>query len=112
MNNITERIGRILIVNVPRELDHHSASIIREETELMFRGNKIKYVIFNFSETKFMDSSGIGLIMGRYNEVRLQGGSVCVTNVSTNLEKIITLSGLYKVINKYSFVNEAIEAFS
>ena len=63
---------KILVIRMPRELDHHSAD--------------------------FMDSSGIGVIMGRYQNVRLLGGSVVATHVNDRIYKVLNLAGLTKVI--------------
>lgn len=93
-----------LVVTVPRELDHFVASNIREETDCLFEKAMIKYVVFDFSKTTFMDSSGIGLIMGRYRQVLRRKGNVYVYGVTENVDKIFMLSGLYKVVKKTNVI--------
>ena len=55
-----------------------------------------------------MDSSGIGAVIGRYKKVSNIGGKLCVAEVNKNVDKIFDLAGLYKIIKKYSNVNEAV----
>ena len=65
-----------LTIFLPGELDHHNAEEIRKGSDKLIEENHIKCVIFDFQETNFMDSSGIGVIMGRYKLVYLLGGEV------------------------------------
>ena len=64
-----------LTIYLPREVDHHNAEEIKREADAVVDRNHIKYVIFDFEKTDFMDSSGIGVIMGRYKTVSLIGGA-------------------------------------
>ena len=73
-----------LTIYLPREVDHHNADEIRKEADAVISRNHIRYVIFDFDRTDFMDSSGIGIIMGRYKTVSLIGGEVWA--VHTNEE--------------------------
>ena len=57
-----------LTIFLPGELDHHNAEEIRKESDHLIEHNHIRYVIFDFADTKFCDSSGIGVIMGRYRK--------------------------------------------
>ena len=102
-------IRRNLIVNVSKELDHHNAEIIRDEIDKLIIKNNIKCVIFDFSNTEFMDSSGIGVIMGRYKNIKNMGGNVVVTNVNTRMDRIFKLSGLYRIIKSYESVDNALK---
>lgn len=65
-----------LTIFLPHELDHHSAEEIRKLSDRLVEKNHIKHIIFDFKETNFMDSSGIGVIMGRYKQISLFGGAV------------------------------------
>ena len=89
-----------LTVFLPHELDHHNAEEIRKESDHLIERNHIRYVIFDFAETNFMDSSGIGVIMGRYKLVKNRGGKVTVTNINNSIDRILTISGLYKIVEK------------
>ena len=60
-----------LTIFLPHELDHHNAEEIRRESDHLIIRNHIRYIIFDFAETDFMDSSGIGMIMGRYRQINI-----------------------------------------
>lgn len=65
-----------LTIFLPGELDHHNAEEIRKRSDYLIDQNHIRYVIFDFTDTTFMDSSGIGVIMGRYKRIYMHGGEV------------------------------------
>lgn len=87
-----------LIVWVPKELDHHQADILRGEVELLLYIHHVKNIVFDFSETEFMDSSGIGVLIGRSRNLGYRNGIVYARNLNRRVEKIFTASGLGKII--------------
>ena len=93
--------GTTLTVHLPSELDHHNSEKIRIEADRLIRSKNIRRVQFDFSQTVFMDSSGIGMIIGRYKMMRFMGGTVIAVRVSEAMRRILTLSGIYKVIDIY-----------
>ncbi len=100
MEVLYEVRGDNLLIYLPRELDHHNAKMITEQTDWYIISNRIKNIIFNFKNTDFMDSSGIGVIMGRYKLLKGLGGEITVTNINPSIDRIFTISGLYKIVNK------------
>ncbi len=100
---------RCLIIRLNDELDHHNAVKIREQSDKLIDRNHIKHIIFDFSGTDFMDSAGIGVIMGRYKKLVFLGGKIAVANVSSAIDRIMRLSGLYKIIEKYDTVETALQ---
>ena len=86
--------GNILTIYLKGEIDHHTAREIREATDSLIQLNKPSVLRLDFSGVTFMDSSGIGLIMGRYRMMLLYGGSTKAVNVPESLERIMNLSGL------------------
>lgn len=104
-----EIVGRCLVLHLEEELDHHYAAKIVEQTNLLVEKYPMKHILFDFSKINFMDSSGIGMLMGRYKKVSYTGGSVGVIGVSERVERIMRLSGLYKFIKKYEDAETAIE---
>ena len=62
-----------LTIFLPEDVDHHNAEEIRREADRLIDREHIRYVIFDFADTGFMDSSGIGVIMGRYRKVYMMG---------------------------------------
>lgn len=101
---------RCLIIYLNGELDHHNAIQIREEADKLVERNHIKHIIFDFSGTDFMDSAGIGVIMGRYKKVIFIGGKIAVTNVKSSVDRIFRISGLYKIIEKHDTVEAAMSS--
>jgi stage II sporulation protein AA (anti-sigma F factor antagonist) len=97
-----------LIVFLEGELDHHSAEQVRSKIDNRIQDNKEKYVILDFSKVSFMDSSGIGVVIGRYKAISLKGGKLCIVNPAENVNKIFELAGLFKIINRYKTIGEAI----
>lgn len=87
-----------LLVHVPQELDHHEANQLRQETDRLIDACHVRQLVFDFSGTEFMDSSGIGVIIGRCRAMSYHGGEVYARNVSGRLEKIFMVSGLHKLI--------------
>ena len=82
-------IDHYLCVCMPKEVDHHNARAIMQYADEMICTRDVKNLIFDFSETEFMDSSGIGVIMGRYRTVHLMGGEVWVIHASERMKKIL-----------------------
>ncbi|MBQ9277386.1 MAG: anti-sigma factor antagonist [Lachnospiraceae bacterium] len=89
-----------LIYYLPKELDHYAAEKIKSGSEKIFEENEVRYLIFDFDKTMFMDSSGIGLITGRYRRVHDKGGKVYIVNVKDSIDKILNMSGIYRIIEK------------
>ena len=98
MDVVLEVKGNILKIYVPEELDHHYAEKIRQESDRILTKQNIRQIVFDFRKTVFMDSSGIGVMMGRYRNISLLGGKVKAIHVGEQVEKILRISGIYKVI--------------
>lgn len=90
-----------LTIFLPKEVDHHNAEEMRKKADALIEKNHIKYVIFDFGLTDFMDSSGIGVIMGRYKMIRLIGGEVWAVHTNARIKKILTMSGVTKIMQIY-----------
>ena len=90
-----------LTIFLPSELDHHNAEEIRRDADMLIEQHHIKCVIFDFADTKFMDSSGIGVIMGRYKLIYLIGGEVWAVHANERMKKILTMSGVTRIIQIY-----------
>lgn len=86
--------GNEMTYHLSGEIDHHSAKAAREIIDSIIQQKKPSILKLDFSDVSFMDSSGIGLIMGRYRMMHLYGGELCVVSVPDELKKIMLLSGL------------------
>jgi len=99
--------GSTLIAGIIGELDHHSAEYIRGKIDSELIKATTKNVILDFSKVSFMDSSGIGVIMGRYKNVSKLNGKLSVINVNDQMMRIFEMSGLLKVIPTYDNIDVA-----
>lgn len=86
--------GRVMTASIEGEIDHHTAKNIRETIDLALNKKRPSVLELDFQGISFMDSSGIGLIMGRYRAIKLLGGALKVINVPEQIERVIRLSGL------------------
>ena len=90
-----------LTVYVPKELDHHQASMLKAEADLMIEACHVRRLVFDFSQTEFMDSSGIGVIIGRTKKLKyFNDSSVSVCNMSDRVDKLLKCAGIYTIIHK------------
>ena len=87
-----------LWILLPPEVDHYQAERLRTAVKQKMQEQYVKYVVFDFRNTVLMDSSGIGLITGRYRELAVRGGQVYVSHVSREMQKVLTLSGIYRIV--------------
>lgn len=86
-----------LTVWLSGELDHHAARALREQIDAAIERSATKRMRLDFSGVTFMDSSGIGLIMGRYRLMQSRGGTLSVVGASERLQRIMKLAGLSKL---------------
>ncbi len=86
-----------LTVQLSGEIDHHSARGIRQAVDADIEKYRPKTLVLDFGRVKFMDSSGIGLIMGRYRMMKIAGGVVRIDHVPQHLERLIALSGVRQI---------------
>lgn len=87
-----------LRIYTPKEIDECAASELREEADLLIDTYQIRHLVFDFAGTEFMDSSGIGMLIGRSRKMGYTGGRVEAENLSDRVRKIFELSGLPKLI--------------
>ena len=98
MKNRVCTVGEKMIIYIPREVDHCFADEIRDMVDRKLQLENIQYLEFDFKNTEFMDSSGIGLLMGRYKLMRAIGGRVSIVHTKERIRKILILSGIHKII--------------
>lgn len=85
-------------ISMPKEVDHHCAEQLRKETDLLIGAYHIRRLVFDFSGTEFMDSSGIGVLIGRCKNMGYSGGVVFAEHLNERIQKIFVVSGLHKMI--------------
>lgn len=101
--------GTTLTITLPAEVDHHNAEKIRKEAERLVHRRNIRCMLFDFSNVVFMDSSGIGMMIGKYKLMRFLGGSVAAIHVGARMRRILMISGIDRIIDIYEGNPEAFE---
>ncbi|MEA4815947.1 MAG: anti-sigma factor antagonist [Lachnospiraceae bacterium] len=105
-----EKKGQNLVIYMSGEMDHHSLVEIREGIDNEFLRSNSKNIIFDFSGVNFVDSSGVGMLIGRYKMVSGLGGKTALTGVLENVDRVFNISGVYKIIRKYASKEDAIKS--
>lgn len=98
----TERLQMIesyLMVRLPEELDHHQAARIGKAADDYIVKKPVRHIVFDFEDTRLMDSSGVGLIVGRYKKVACFGGKAYAVNANERIRRLLQLSGLKQILN-------------
>ncbi len=98
MNTKYEPNGKQLFFQITEEIDHHEAEKIRRKADDEITKYMPRKIIFDFENVTFMDSAGIGMVLGRYKTMKMLGGSIEMINVSNKLKKIFEMSGITKII--------------
>ena len=93
------RQGGALTVMLDGELDQNSSQRVREELDDLIEDSRVKRLTLDMRNLTFMDSSGIGVIIGRYRTLAKRGGSVSVRHESPHIKRIMKLTGLYTILD-------------
>lgn len=93
-----EATGKVLCVRLEGELDHYYSEQVKEFVESEMETNQTQHLVWNLTNLSFMDSSGLGVILGRYRQVNEMGGSVTVCGLNTQVKRLFQLSGLFKIM--------------
>lgn len=109
MRLTTDMQSGVFIVRIEGELDLSSVSEFRQTVDEILDNQRSKYLLMNLEKLTFIDSSGLGVILGRYKKVNLLGGRILVTNVKPQITRIFELAGLHKILAVYSTEAEALE---
>lgn len=87
----------ILILRLKGELDDVSVCDLRTRISNYIDSYKINHLVLNLQDLTFLDSSGIGFIIGRYHQLRKRNGDITISNINSRIERIIYISGLAKI---------------
>lgn len=87
-----------IIVRLKGELDHHNADKVRSLIEQAMMKEQVKHVVMDLQQLVFMDSSGIGVILGRYKQVKARGGRMIICHANRTVNRLLEISGLFKII--------------
>ncbi|HBQ65160.1 MAG TPA: anti-sigma F factor antagonist [Clostridiales bacterium] len=103
--------GNTLVVALKGELDHHTAAGCRERIDNALLRPGIRNLILDLSELAFMDSSGIGVILGRYRTVTRRGGKMAAMHIQPEVMRIFRMAGLEGIIPVCGGTDDAIRIF-
>lgn len=95
-----ERKGNALIARLSGELDHSAATRLRAELDGLIDETGVTRLLLDMSALDFMDSSGIGLVIGRYKRLSKRGGSVAVIGTNARIDRIFNMAGLYSLVER------------
>ena len=101
--------GDVMILKLKKDMDHHNADELKMQIDELLEDYRIKYLILDFKELEFMDSSGIGFVLGRYRKINQYHGEVFAVNIDRSLDRIFRISGLYKIIKSERNVETALK---
>lgn len=90
--------GDTLVVLLSGEIDHHVADKIRNDIDGAMKINETTNIVMDFSEVSFMDSSGVGVVLGRYNKVKDLNGTVVIRNCGKLVKQILDMSGVFSLM--------------
>lgn len=102
MKICAQKKGNILYIRLVGELDEHNAALARKEADKLAEDNavQIERAVFDLGDVSFMDSTGIGFLIGRYKTFNRYGIPVSVTNPSLATDRILCMSGIYTLMSK------------
>lgn len=104
-----QQVGTTLIVRLEGELDVHSSGPFRELVTEAFKNNpRLKHLVISMEHVTFIDSAGIGAILGRYKEVTEAGGRMTVAGVQQQVRRLLSMSGVLRLITAYDSEGQAL----
>ncbi len=92
--------GDTATVLLSGELDHSAAAAVKRSLDEIIADRKITTLVLDLKNLTFMDSAGLGVIMGRYRQLAGRSGQMAVKNVSSSIDRIFTISGIYSIVRK------------
>lgn len=109
MEIIYEIRGDILVAELYGEMDHHASEKIRNDIDGMMEMYGLDKLIFDFGRVSFMDSAGIGIVLGRYRRLQERGGAVAIAACMPKVRSILEMAGVFTVIKYGATKEEATE---
>jgi len=88
----------ILVASIKGEVDHHSAAPLRNAIDKSMKAFECRDLVLDFSGVEFMDSSGIGVALGRYKKLKKTGGRVCISGCTDYIQKVLSMADVFSII--------------
>ena len=98
MNIKFDEVDKLLCIQITEEIDHHTTEKMRRKMDNEITKYMPRKIVFDFNQVTFMDSAGIGMLIGRYKMIKMLGGGAELINVGTSVKKIFEMSGVLKII--------------
>lgn len=98
MNTEFNEVDKLLCIQITEEIDHHTTEKLRRKMDYEITRFMPRKVVFDFSKVTFMDSAGIGLLIGRYKLAKMLGGSSKIINANQSIKKVLEMSGVVRII--------------
>ncbi len=112
MEIILDVIGDTLVAELFGEIDHNQAGEARERIDRALENYMAKNFIFDFSKVTFMDSSGIGMVLGRYRKMGEKPGNMAIVGCTKIVRNILNMAGVFSIVDYYDNKEDAIRAFN
>lgn len=106
----TKIIEDSLLVKILGELDHHTSEDIRNQIDYLIGSHSVKNIIFDLSQMNFMDSSGVGMFMGRYKKIKSKNGMPIMIDIQNSNRRLLKMSGLFNIYQEFTDLEEALLA--
>lgn len=103
-----EHQRNVLITRLRGELDHHTAELVRIQLDEAIQRKQVNHVVLSLRDLTFMDSSGLGVILGRYKQIKGRGGKMAVCDMNPAVRRLFELSGLFKIVHVYDNERKAL----
>lgn len=103
--------GNVLVAELFGELDHHAASQVREDIDRAVENYAVSYLVFDFTKVRYMDSSGIGMVLGRYRKMQASDGKIAIVSCSAAIRNILNMAGIFSLMDYWDKKEEAITYF-
>ena len=100
-----------LTIRVPKELDHHCATQLRAEADLLIDSYRVNKLVFDFAGTEFMDSSGIGLVLGRVRKIHPINGKVYLFGGNELIQKMWEMAGILNLVTVLDSIEKVKEVY-
>jgi len=109
---VAKRIGRVLVVHLDGELDLHTAEPFKEAVaEALAQDRSLRHLVVTMNRVTFMDSSGVGALLGRYREIAERGGRLALVGLQLPVKRVFELSGMSGIISVYDSEGQALASF-
>ena len=91
----------VLVTRLSGELDHHTSELVRYQMDEAILRGQVSHVVLSLKDLTFMDSSGLGVILGRYKQIKAKGGKMVVCDMNPAVRRLFELSGIFKIVSVY-----------